>query len=664
MMKSKKTKGNPTSPRNSTEDDNHRSAFSFLKNRFFTHNSPSLPQQQHQQKTTSPRQSTSSSRSAAAAAAISKPWSIDTHPIHTPEKPLSRSFDEHSASSEFNTSSSNSSTATSTTKRMLNRSTRPMSMMGMDSLLAQSTDLPATISVAKPQINHTATDTTTTTINTTTTTLNSATPHDSALDAFSTPVVARRRNSTNTSTLKNNNNAAEKRTSLIILKEGYLFKKTDFKPFHKQTKLDRGWKLYRVVLRGHKLYLYKLTSESPLRSLFPMPNHPLKQLHSNHSLASQQSSFSLSNSSISSITTTATTTTPYASSLLVRGDFDREAQQVFFPTQQASTAQGAVFMELNQVTLQAKHQVNLIIYNDSLYTCIRPDPLSSLWKIDTKIPIHRLKVEYMTSSHTNPTSPASFSSMQSDPYFNQHSHSNGLLLFNIQYVNRPSILGVYSTQHREAGHAWISRFQSKTAANTEDDVERGDVESSRSGGSLSREDDGYGWEDNSSSSRMYDATQRIHPDIVFRDHRSDQEPLPQPQQQQTDENYIQGGTVNALVHELLYNTDQHEHYMQIFLLTYSTFTTGARVLSEIKTCLVANSTFEQRVLDIFTFWCQHFALDIMGEVATGMMDILDHHMVDANAVHVKELVLKTVSENAQKTCEQTMGKHTTAKSRV
>ncbi|KAG1065195.1 hypothetical protein G6F42_026871 [Rhizopus arrhizus] len=94
--------------------------------------------------------------------------------------------------------------------------------------------------------------------------------------------------------------------------------------------------------------------------------------------------------------------------------------------------------------------------------------------------------------------------------------------------------------------------------------------------------------------------------------------------------------------------------MQIFLLTYSTFTTGARVLSEIKTCLVANSTFEQRVLDIFTFWCQHFALDIMGEVATGMMDILDHHMVDANAVHVKELVLKTVSENAQKTCEQTM----------
>ncbi|KAL9558076.1 hypothetical protein PS6_001456 [Mucor atramentarius] len=661
-MKSKKTKGNPTSPRNSTEDDNHRSAFSFLKNRFFTHNSPSLPQQQHQQKTTSPRQSTSSSRSAATAA-ISKPWSIDTHPIHTPEKPLSRSFDEHSASSEFNTSSSNSSTATSTTKRMLNRSTRPMSMMGMDSLLAQSTDLPATISVAKPQINHTATDTTTTTINTTTT-FNSTAPHDSTLDAFSTPVVARRRNSTNTSTLKNNNNAAEKRTSLIILKEGYLFKKTDFKPFHKQTKLDRGWKLYRVVLRGHKLYLYKLTSESPLRSLFPMPNHSLKQLHSNHSLASQQSSFSLSNSSISSITTTATTTTPYAASSLVRGDFDREAQQVFFPTQQASTAQGAVFMELNQVTLQAKHQVNLIIYNDSLYTCIRPDPLSSLWKIDTKIPIHRLKVEYMNSSHTNPTSPASFSSMQSDPYFNQHSHSNGLLLFNIQYVNRPSILGVYSTQHREAGHAWISRFQSKTAANTEDDVEREDVESSRSGGSLSREDDGYGWEDNSSSSRMYDATQRIHPDIVFRDHRSDQKSPPQPplpqQQQQTDENYIQGGTVNALVHELLYNTDQHEHYMQIFLLTYSTFTTGARVLSEIKTCLVANSTFEQRVLDIFTFWCQHFALDIMGEVATGMMDILDHHIMDANAVHVKELVLKTVSENAQKTCEQTMASTCTA----
>ncbi|GAN02884.1 conserved hypothetical protein, partial [Mucor ambiguus] len=666
MMKSKKSKGNPTSPRNSAEDDNHRSAFSFLKNRFFPHNSPSSLPQQHQH-SASPRPSTSSTRPAAV---VTKPWSIDTHSTQLPEKPLSRSFDEHSASSEFNTSSSNSSTATSTTKRTLNRSTRPMSMMGMDSLLAQSTDLPATISVAKPHIANTTQDTTTTTTTTATTTTtnitttNYATPHDSALDAFSTPVIARRRNSTNTSTPTNNNNASEKRTSLIILKEGYLFKKTDFRPFHKQTKLDRGWKLYRVVLRGHKLYLYKLTSESPLRSLFPMPHHhPLKQLHSNHSLASQQSSFSLSNSSISSIATTGTTANTTTTATLVRGDFDREAQQVFFPTQQASTAQGAVFMELNQVTLQAKHPVHLILYNDALYTCSRPDPQTSLWKIENKIPVHRIKVEYMVSSSNtsqHPTSPASFSSMQSDPY----SHSNGLLLFNLQYVNRPSILGVYSTQHREAGHAWISQLQSKASAvsatPTEDsrDDEEEDVSSSRSGGSLSRED-GYGWEQQtSSSSRMYDATQRVHPDIVFRDHRSDGDsqppPPPPPPPQPTEESRIQGGTVNALVHELLYNTDQHEHYMQIFLLTYSTFTTGARVLSEIKSCLIANSTFEQRVLDIFTFWCHYFALDIMGEVATGMMDILDHHVVDTQAVHVKELVLKTVSENAQKTCEQTI----------
>jgi hypothetical protein len=146
---------------------------------------------------------------------------------------------------------------------------------------------------------------------------------------------------------------------------------------------------------------------------------------------------------------------------------------------------------------------------------------------------------------------------------------------------------------------------------------------------------------------MYDATQRIHPDIIFRNHRSDDQ----------DENHIQGGTVNALVHELLYNTEHNERYMQIFLLTYSTFTTSARVLSEIKTCLIANNTFKDRVLDIFIFWCHNFALDIMGEVATGMMDILDNHFVDANAVHVKELVLKTVSENAHKTCEQSIGKN-------
>jgi hypothetical protein len=58
---------------------------------------------------------------------------------------------------------------------------------------------------------------------------------------------------------------------------------------------------------------------------------------------------------------------------------------------------------------------------------------------------------------------------------------------------------------------------------------------------------------------MYDATQRHHPDLL---HRS----------QLDDDDIILGGTVTALVQELLM-TD-NEEYVNTFLLTYSTFTTG------------------------------------------------------------------------------------------
>ncbi|KAJ2556481.1 hypothetical protein EV175_001978, partial [Coemansia sp. RSA 1933] len=55
-----------------------------------------------------------------------------------------------------------------------------------------------------------------------------------------------------------------------IVKEGYLSKKTDINPSTTlASALSRGWKVYRVVLKGAKLFFYKPPSESELRAMFP-----------------------------------------------------------------------------------------------------------------------------------------------------------------------------------------------------------------------------------------------------------------------------------------------------------------------------------------------------------------------------------------------------------
>jgi hypothetical protein len=565
-MKSKKVKGTTkASPRTSEEDlvasNANRNAFSFLKNRFFTTATTATTNQQYNN---SPRPSTSSNRS------TSKPWSIDSKNDIIAEKPLSKSFDEHSIS-EFNTSSSTTTSSSTSNSKAQNRNARPMSMMGMDSLMNNSTEKDASIFIRRNQ-GALATD--------------------------------------------NATMATEKRTSLIILKEGYLFKKTDFKPFHKQNKLERGWKLYRVVLKGHKLYLYKLTSESPLRSLFPA-NSQLRQL-------STTLTYSISNSSISSsstnttpiqlVPTIATTTTvPVDTTKLMKSDFDREAQQLFFNTLPC-TAQGAIFMELNPMNMQPKQQVHLILFDDMLYILNRPDATSSLWKIDNKFPIEQIQLDHCTKPLIEtPTSPASISSMQSDPYFTTTSdwHSNQMLLFSVYNANK--LVGTLSTQNRDLGQTWINAFNANTVA-------------------------------------LYNATQKLHPEIVLccdRDHRT----------------VVKGGTLHALVHQL-FNHSTNQDYALVFLLTYTTFTTGSSVLTVTKEMLEVDTDLSEHVLEIFEIWCKQYALDVMGDVATGMMDILDDMANTERASKVKELVLNTVNKNTKMICEQTNNKATICKLRT
>ncbi|KAJ2882388.1 hypothetical protein H4R27_003475 [Coemansia aciculifera] len=70
------------------------------------------------------------------------------------------------------------------------------------------------------------------------------------------------------------NNAQSARSSagasITAVKEGYLSKKTDINPSTSlASALSRGWKVYRVVLKGAKIFFYKPPSESELRAMFP-----------------------------------------------------------------------------------------------------------------------------------------------------------------------------------------------------------------------------------------------------------------------------------------------------------------------------------------------------------------------------------------------------------
>ncbi|KAG2230435.1 hypothetical protein INT48_009181, partial [Thamnidium elegans] len=479
-MKSKKSKGSPATPRSSEEDlalPPHRSnAFSFLKNRFFLGQQQPQSLDSEKSSTSSPRPSTSSTRST-----TTKAWAIDSNSSNTTnstDKQLSKSFEEQTIS-EF----------AHVTPRVMTRNARPMSMMGMESLMQQA-DIDT---VAK----------------------------------FDALVAGRRRR--NSVTMPNKVSNTEKRTSFIVIKEGYLFKKTDFKPFHKQTKLDRGWKLYRVMLRGHKLYLYKLTTDT-------------------------------------SISSTNTTTTSNLN--LVKSEFDVEEQGVFFA--QNIISQGAIFTD----TTQSNKQVYLVLTNDGyLYICVKAD---DLWKIESRNSLSLLQVEQV-----------------------KNLNSDGLLLFSITFVNQQSTLGTYSTQSLEIGQLWLNTFASYNSIST-----------SRSEGSLSID-----------SSRMYDATQ-------VRDDRSD-----------------------TIIDELLSNNDIH--FLNTFLTTYTTFITGSKLLNQLNLKLTQDHTIQDRLFQIFTVWCNDFSIDIMGDVASGIMSILDGKEIinKKKAKQLKELVLKTLNENGNKNCE-------------
>ncbi|KAG0190263.1 hypothetical protein DFQ28_002270 [Apophysomyces sp. BC1034] len=454
-----------------------------------------------------------------------------------------------------------------------------------------------------------------------------------------TPLVVRRRQGS----------IDKKRISLVVIKEGYLYKKTDYRAFHMASRLDRGWKLYRVVLRGHKLYLYKVSSESPLKSLFPVPKDLTISLSLSNSSLSSSGTQKASATSSTSATMATTISHPI---VLDPAEFDREAQAILLGPMQKSYVYGATFMELDRRTMQQKQEVCLLIFAREVFICKQSSEHG--WKIDFRLLLHHLRLDALSSDLTDnttsaPTTPLSQTdngsvfSFQSDSF--SRSTDPHLFIFSLSLINQSSVRFIFSTPSRDMSTAWTNAFRKTQKLHTDAMEDSNDVEPSRSGTQQSDDE------------RVYLDGVRSHPRLNLKKTQTGR--------------YVQSGPVEALVHELLLQTQTLDHALEFsdaFLLTYPIFTTAGRVLEELNGYLsrafeeeepARQETLLMRVLDIFCIWCERFAQDVVGDVASGMIAILDDlyklEEVDSTIrkreLHVKELVLATVTENG-KVCEQ------------
>lgn len=365
-------------------------------------------------------------------------------------------------------------------------------------------------------------------------------------------------------------NRKKKRTSsMIVLKEGYLYKKADFRAFHKGSKLDRGWKLYRVVLRGHKLYLYKVSGSS-LRSP-PVVSR----------------STSSTDSSRSTVTT-----------YLIRDPVEVLKDVEDLPPHYIY---GATFTEHGRSVCCCL----LIFARDLVIGAWNEN--SGTWRIESRVPLHQLQqVEKSTTD-------------------------DGGFSFALCFHGQRR---VFVSQSKEIKDAWLNALTNAT-----------DQERQRHRLPSVPQQDGA--EEKYDQQLTLDGAQTHH-GLQF------------------DNNRIEGGSVKALVHELLFQTrtDRDDTYLEAFLLTYSMFTSGALVLElfeqharkalqqddvQVRTSLV------MRMLDVFSVWCKRYTQDVVGDVAIGMIKILDiwnesnalDDTVRGHVREVKEVVLDAVRRNGE-----------------
>ncbi|KAJ1991366.1 hypothetical protein H4R33_001382 [Dimargaris cristalligena] len=160
-------------------------------------------------------------------------------------------------------------------------------------------------------------------------------------------------------------------SSTNIMKEGYLNRKTDLNPLNPVSTalLARGWKVYRVMLKGSKLYFYKPPSEGELRKKFPFEGSPLSTA-SPRLPAPDMESFDGDDSAAA-----------FQGLPLLEAEFDISAVPFIFesdvqggtivPPLSTRYMFGGLFTEVDLAKFKFKRYVCLLIFDDVVVVCKR-----------------------------------------------------------------------------------------------------------------------------------------------------------------------------------------------------------------------------------------------------------------------------------------------------
>ncbi|KAG2184658.1 hypothetical protein INT43_000571 [Umbelopsis isabellina] len=461
-----------------------------------------------------------------------------------------------------------------------------------------------------------------------------------------------------------------KRFSGIVIKEGYLFKKTDFKSFSRSARLDRSWKGYQVVLRGHKLYLYRTPHEHALKAYFPSPKDNIPVSNSNASFSSRSPSSEVF---------------PYSFPFQDKGmsldltDFDPESYTVISSicgnvtdiSNMSSCVEylyGDCFTETDSKTGEYQGYHFLMIFTKRLIICkrdwsnIKSAPTSDSvgahgdtaqsaykWRLDLDLPLDAVSLVEPNESDKNASTEEMRLKSDAQPDVGEQfkgpksqSISVAVQGFELDILppdenNRRKRLFVPSSSG--SGKIWIEQFQSATR--------------------------NYTSQPNIEPLPVIAVLEAPHDDIndelVLKELKDFEDVF--------DYRDIKGGSVRELARELVrkrenYSENSYQEFLRALLLTYTIFTTSTEITSILKNQLLATDGDEelsqwtkQRVYNILKVWSDEFRVNVVGEVATELLDIVDMDIWQSSTApetanesiqYLREHIIAVINDNAVK----------------
>lgn len=298
-------------------------------------------------------------------------------------------------------------------------------------------------------------------------------------------------------------------TNQTIKKDGYLYKKSDSRHFHK---FDRQWKQYRVILCGHKLYLYKkdadilkpaaiITNNIPTTKPLPVttrssPSHsnassPASSLATPTNLSqvtpSNTTSISSTCSSPSSLRASPTPSIHSTSNTLINeianspspststsldksphisldeSEFNEQAKSQLFSNVSSSTMHAknilyaGIFTELDRLHKQTTTITYLLIYPNVLVICKKDKKMTNnkcLWHIETTTPLNELLLTpfNLTTKNSSSDNNSTSDNLNNLPLITRVNR------FTLTYVLQPWNEKTYVSLSKYQVNLWMTTF--------------------------------------------------------------------------------------------------------------------------------------------------------------------------------------------------------------